>query len=301
MNKIKKLFHYWSWKRIISNIGFLIKNDLYEEEYRIKDEAIEDCIYEFEEDNKILKRLDILSPDETLDLLYESPKSLSRYGDGEIKIIQGIDCEFQKYHPDLAKKMTDILTKKRNNLYVGLNGAYFSSPYQYGERHHRYYRENGTRFRRFFLSLCDTSNKYLDAGCFCAYYRYGDSYDYEAHYKKCKRLFDGKKIALVCGKGIFDKLTYDIFDKAIDKILIEAPAKDAFDNYSSIIYEINEKVPKDYLVCIVLGMTATALAADLADEGYVAWDIGHIVKDYDAYMRGLEKTESNMNSFWAAD
>lgn len=52
---------------------------------------------------------------------------------------------------------------------------------------------------------------------------------------------------------------------------------------------------------MILGMTATVLAADLTDLGYVAWDIGHIAKDYDAYMKKMECTTENMKKFWDPD
>ena len=48
-------------------------------------------------------------------------------------------------------------------------------------------------------------------------------------------------------------------------------------------------------------MTATVLAADLADMGYTAWDIGHAAKEYDAYMRREEKTDAVMDKFFAPD
>ena len=60
-------------------------------------------------------------------------------------------------------------------------------------------------------------------------------------------------------------------------------------------------MPKDFLVCIILGMTATVLAGDLADEGYIAWDVGHAAKDYNAYMEKTEKTDAVMDSFFAPD
>ena len=55
------------------------------------------------------------------------------------------------------------------------------------------------------------------------------------------------------------------------------------------------------MVCIILGPTATVMAADLTDMGYLAWDVGHIAKDYDAYMKRLEKTNEMRAKFWAPD
>ena len=297
----KKTIKYFREGYFTKNLKFLLQHELEEELYRVKDEAVEDVIYEFEIDKEILPRLSIKTPDQTLEILSKHPKSFCRLGDGEIEIIKGHDCPFQKYHPELARKMVSILSKQKDNLYVGLNGAYFDSPFKFMERNHKFYRTRGSSYRRFFLNVCDLNSTYLDACCFGVYFRFGDDYDFEGHYNTIRNLFKDKKITIVCGKGIFDKLTYDIFDLATEKNFIYAPAKNAFDEYDSIIERINMEVPKDHLVCIILGMTATVLAADLADMGYTAWDLGHIAKDYDCYLKKTEKTDQNMSKFWAPD
>ncbi len=33
----------------------------------------------------------------------------------------------------------------------------------------------------------------------------------------------------------------------------------------------------------------------------MAWDIGHLAKDYDAYMRGIDKNEENIVEFFKPD
>lgn len=298
---IGKVFKYWNWNNVKNNIKYLLQNDLLEEKYNLKDEVIEDVVFEYESAKSVIPTLKILSDFETVDLLKRSPKSFSRFGDGEIKLIQGIDSDFQTYNQELANKMVKILSQKRDDLYVGLNRSYFQSPFEFSERNHKFYRRYGTDYRRFFVGLCDPDNVYLDACCFGGYFRLNENSDFEKIYKNNKGLFDGRKIALVAGKGILDKLEYDIFGDVEDIIRIDAPSKNAFDHYEEIISDITKLVPKDYIVCMILGMTATVLAADLTDLGYVAWDIGHVAKDYDAYMRKLERTDEVMDAFWNAD
>ena len=291
----------WNWGRIKNNLKFLIKYDLMDEEYRLKDETIEDCVYEFEELRASLPKLHVLNETETVALLAEKPKSFARYGDGEIAIMRGENTPFQDYDPELARKMKDILICKRDNLYVGLNCSYFQSPTKYSARNRKYYRLYATEFRRFFNALCDPENLYLDACCFGGYFRQGDQFDLEAHFRSVRALFDGKRIAVVCGEGILDKLDYDLFDLCAERQFIFAPKINAFSCYEQILAEIRQKVPADSLICIILGMTATVLAADLTDEGYLAWDIGHAAKDYDAFMRKLERTDAVAQSFFSPD
>lgn len=301
MSFVKKLKQFWDWGRIYNNAKFLIKYDLMEEKYKIKDETIEDCIYEFEEQKKLLVFLNVLDETETVDLLAREPKSFARYGDGEVDVMKGKSVPFQNYDADLAYKMKEQLIRKRDDLYIGLNSSYFQSPIKYSERNRKFYRLYGTPLRRYFNEICDKDNVYLDACCFCGYFRQGDSFDLDNHFKKVKALFKDKPIAIVCGEGILDKLEYDLFEYCSDKIVIDAPKRNAFEKYDSIIAEIVQKVPKDYLVCAILGMTATVLVGDLAKEGYIAWDIGHAPQDYDAYMQNVEKTDAVIDKFYSPD
>lgn len=298
LGKAKK---YWNWKRIRNNIKFIIKNDFEDEKYRLKDETIEDCMYEFDELKNNIIHLSVMGEVESVRKLQEEPKSFSRFGDGEINVMKGQDTAFQKYDPELAKKMKKILMEKKDNLYVGLNSSYFQSPTKYSERNRKFYRLYGTEFRRFFVNICDPENQYLDACCWGGYFRHGAGFDLDKHFINVKNLFNGKKIAIVCGEGILDKLEYDVFELAKEKKFVYAPKKDAFSKYDEIVQEIQDKIEKDYLVCIILGMTATVLAADLADLGYIAWDVGHVAKDYNAYMSKAEKTDAVIDEFFAPD
>lgn len=292
---------HWNWKRIKANIKYLIKYDLLDEKYKIKDETIEDCVYEYDELSKTLIRLNVLDETRSIKLLHDTPKSLSRYGDGEVSIMRGEESAFQDYDPVLATRMKELLIKKRDNLYIGLNSSYFQSPTKYSERNRKFYRLYGTGYRRYFNDVCDPENVYLDACCFGGYFRQGDSFDIDSHFNNVRNLFKDKKIAIVCGEGIVDKLDYDLFGLAVSKKIIYAPKKNAFSSYNKILDDIESTVEKDELVCLILGMTATVLAADLADMGYVAWDIGHAAKDYDAYMKKIDKTDAVIDSFFAPD
>lgn len=301
MSFINGLKKHWDWKRIKSNLKFLVKYDLMEEKYQIKDETIEDCIYEFEELNNSLMRLHVLNETETVEVLARNPKSFARYGDGEVSLMKGEDSAFQKYDPELARKMKEILIRKRSNLYVGLNSSYFQSPTKYSDRNRKFYRLYGTAYRRYFNAVCDPENVYLDACCFGGYFRQGDQFDIDSHFLKVRELFKDKKIVIICGKGILDPLEFDLFGLAACKQIIDAPRKDAFSVYEQLLETITKSISKDNLICIILGMTATVLAADLADRGYIAWDIGHAAKDYDAYMRKLEKSDKVIDKFFAPD
>lgn len=303
-NKFRSFFQKWSIKRFFRNLYYIGKHDLeqreFENTYRIKDELLEECARELE-DYKQMTQLQVLDAQPTVALLASHPKSFTRYGDGEIHIMEGRDQAFQKYEPELAQKMLDILAQKRDDVYVGLNHAYWESPNRYTQRNRRFYRVRGTGYRRFFTEHCDASSLYLDAACFGAYYRFGDEFDFEGHYDRIMDLFAGKKVAILAGEGVFEKLQYNVFARAEAQMTVHGPRLHAFSQYQQILEQVEKTVPKDYLVCLILGQTATAMVPDLTDMGYMAWDVGHLAKDYDAYMKKTEKTQKNMDAFWDPD
>ncbi len=304
MGLIKKIKSY-DWKMIKENIYFLMHNDLrsyeYDLVYKIKDETLEECARELDDYKNNIKDLHIFNSDQTLKALEDNPKSFARYGDGEIQLIKGNDIAFQNYHPELSRRLSELLSLKRDDIYIGLNYAYFQSPNEFADTNKKFYRVHATGFRRFFNNNCNPDNIYLDAACFGAYYRFDDNFDYELHYNRIKNLFKDKKIAIVSGEGVFEKLEFNVFELAQSQMIVHAPRINAFSNYNEILEKIEREVPKDYLLCLILGPTATVLPADLTDMGYMAWDIGHIAKDYDAYMKKTEKTAKNIQEFWAPD
>lgn len=294
-----------NWKQVKENLYYLSEVDLRTKEqdliFQIKDETIEECVLEFAMRKEQLRQLRVLDAQQTMQLLRDHPRSFTRYGDGEIHVMQGKNQPFQRYDPRLAEKLLGTLSVKREDVYVGLNHAYWEPPTRYAERNQRFYRINGTGYRRFFSKYCDPSATYLDAACFGVYYRFDDTFDYDGHYQRVKNLFAGKKVAIIAGEGVIEKLDFDVFELAQHKMVIHGPRIDAFSEYERLMDKIDSTVPKDYLLCLILGQTATAMVPDLTDLGYMAWDVGHMAKDYDAYMNHKEKTEKNMDAFWNPD
>lgn len=282
-----------------------MKYNLFEKEkdltYELSDKIIEDCVYELEEDRTIFPIYNILNEEESFKLIKNYPKSFCRFGDGEIQIMKGYDQPFQEYDPVLAKRLKEILGQHNDNIYVGINRAYFHSPVNCSDANRRFYRLYSASYRHFFREYCSVERIYLDAGFLGAYYRFTEAYDYEKHYNNVVSLFENKNVAIVSGEGVIEKLKYDVFSRAKNKIIIHGLAINAFSDYDNLLQKITSQVSKDYLICVILGMTAKVLVADLTELGYMAWDVGHMAKDYDAYMNRTEKTPENITNFWAPD
>lgn len=74
----------------------------------------------------------------------------------------------------------------------------------------------------------------------------------------------------------------------------------AFSEYDALLDRVL-KVDKDRLVLVVMGPTAKILVYDLYMAGYMAWDMGHYFKDYDAYMKKKPRTMAETTRFYKPD
>lgn len=290
---------------VLRNIKFLATHRLnlefQEYLFRAKDEALDDMVYEYEENKKNLRKFTILGEEEFVQLLQKQPKSFVRFGDGEVKLMRGLGQPFQKYDDKLVHKMYRIIQNRQDGLYIGLNKGYFQSNFHDFDGG-RYNRMNGTVFRRFFLKNCYPDNTFFDAACTMAYFSYDETYDLEAHYERMKSLFEGRELLILSGKGVLEKLKYDVFERASRKKIIHGPSKHAFKVYDELLEKVKKNASQDSTtVCVILGMTGKAMVKDLTDCGYLVWDIGHMAKDYDYYMRHVTRDEAHCREFFAPD
>ena len=263
---------------------------------------IEDyCKYEFlDEDNPYEKdTLEILDYEKTLDLLLMQPRSFCRFGDGEIDLINGKSIAFQNYDAKLADIMLTILKENNSDLYIGINYNYFHSTRGLSAYNRKFYMLNAKPYRDFLLKNCNRERIYI-AAAFNQYYMFSEHLEYREYYFKIKFLFKNRKLIIFAGKDVFSDIKYDVFEMAESKEYIAEPNRNAFEKYEDILNNARGYT-KDHVLCFILGPTSKALVYQLAKEGYLAWDIGHMAKDYDAFMRGIEKTAENTRSFYAPD
>lgn len=242
----------------------------------------------------------VLGPNETVQKLTEEARSFCRFGDGEFTLMLGGGIGFQKYDPELVLRLWKIFCEENNNIYVGVPYQQFQMPDAFNDWIKEFYYTSG-RWVRAFLNkyLPQKRDIYIDTGFNQVYQTYS-AMNFAAYYENVRRLFQGKKIALLVGKDVLNKLSYDVFELAESVDYVYGPAKDAFSHYTEILEEAL-KLEHDRLVCVILGPTSKVLVSDLTKAGYMAWDIGHLAKDYDAYRKRLNRTREEIGRFYAPD
>lgn len=237
-------------------------------------------------------------------MLLSNPKSFYRFGDGEFDIITGHSIPFQKYDPKLANLLFQALIYKGENVYIGLYKEYFDFDVLnikeiQNDKEKRYDLCMYTMYKRYVQNHCSEDMTYINTG-FNQRYFYMKESEMRLWFKTIKQLFMNRKIVVFLGEGIRKKLKYNGFEMADDVIYVEGPSKDAFDEYDKIKEEAKQ-YGKDRLLCFVLGPTSKVLVYELAQEGYMAWDIGHLPKDYNSYMLRLKRDENTRFDFYAPD
>ena len=127
-----------------------------------------------------------------------------------------------------------------------------------------------------------------------------DEFDYETHYKKIMKMLHDKDIVLFCGENVFANITYNIFDYAKSIDYIKCKSMDAFDDFDELLDKC-KSIPKERVIAFILGPTSKALVYELSKRGYIAWDIGHLAKDYDYYKKNVPRNSDRVSEFFAPE
>ena len=237
----------------------------------------------------------VLSIAETIAFIIEKRVSVSRFGDGEIKIAAGKNLAFQKCTADIQKRMQEVLSKPIDGHIVCLpdifrNLSIYKDDAQKHWKHHlSYYRKHWYKhtckeriYYNAFISRC-----YL---MFCNKDAAGE------YFSNIKKIWNNKDILLIEGEKSRLGVGNNLFDNVNSIKRILAPNTEAWDYYSDIIKEV-EKYSKEYLILLALGPTATVLAYDLSLKGYQAIDIGHVDIEYEWFRMGATEKVPIPNKF----
>lgn len=250
--------------------------------------------------NQSRKQLKILNSEETLDLLINNPKSFYRYGDGEMNIIMGGEAGTQKADSDLAKRLLEALTTERDDIYIGIGYRYFNfNLWDNNIYSNRFYMEHADVYRSFLCEYCSTGRTYIDTG-FNQQYFFMPPNKMEQWFNKAKLLFKGKKICLFMGKEAYEKLKYYVFEEADEIHYVFCSSRDAYKDYEYIMEKARKRDFEEVL-CFALGAAAKVMIYELSRDGYTGYDIGHLPKDYDSYMRKIEVSSENKERFYRDD
>lgn len=216
----------------------------------------------------------------TLDYLLEHKCSLSRYGDGEFTVMFGGGNGFQVPDEKLQRRLLEVIkAQDAPNFMVAIPHPMKS--YKGLTNPHAFWPEYTSRNIAMLRTLVDKNRLYLNTQVTRFYMEREDKSHCGEHLDRLKQLWDGKDVYIVEGSMTRSGIGNDLYDKANSIHRIVGYSENAFSHYDEMLTAIKRLVPKDALILLCYGMTATVLAYDLAKLGYRAVDIGHLDIEYE--------------------
>lgn len=236
---------------------------------------------------------------ETIANILERNLSFGRYGDGEFNLIFGKSIEFQKYSQKLAERLLSVLNSKDKNFCIGIPKFYFYPDLKLRPPQRRFVRGWVRENRIAIIGLLSPKKQYYDT-CATQLYALRDDASLDNYFNLMRQIWYSKKVLVVCGENSFKKVTPDLVDNSLNTSYIMGPSKDAFEEYDELISEVL-RYPKDIVVLVSLGPTATVMAHDLHKLGYQAIDIGHAFKDYYMFKKNQIMDSRSIHNYYKAD
>lgn len=228
--------------------------------------------------------------EESLQYILKNRISISRYGDGEILLMEGISTAFQAADPALATRLKEVSRASLPNHRVCIPGV-FNNLSSFNKESRAFWQRflfqaNGlSLFNKYFRS-----KSYLDTHISRFYEHLADKTATPRYLGLWREIFFNRHLLLVEGTGSKLGFYNDLFRGAASVRRIVCPAENAFAHYQSILETtLNNTAEKDCLVLIALGPTATVLAYDLSKYGVQALDVGHIDIEYEWFKMGATR------------
>ncbi len=234
---------------------------------------------------KIYRFPKVASIEETLDILLRNHYSISRFGDGEfLYIMDKLDLPFQKYDMRLANKMKEILKSNKESVLVALPIGYQSLE-ELTDDGRLFWKAQVVWIYPRIKKYLNLDKQYYNAHMTRVYITIRDKDSSKRYFQKLMQLWEGREVVVIEGEKSRLGVGNNLFEKAKSLRRVLAPAHHAFDRYDDIISFIVSNIPKETLILIALGPTATAMSYDLSIESYQAIDIGNIDIEYEWFLQ----------------
>lgn len=223
----------------------------------------------------------VLSDEATIQRVVDGRLSLSRYGDGEYKLVDGLGTRTQPGDPELTRRMREILLSDDPRVLVCILDLYSGKPI-FGEWESRDRTTARWGTEKWAAKRLRPGKVY---GCAAVtrlcHWALGDP---TAWWALVRRIWQGRPVLLVSGskKGMS---TIRMLGNAASVETWDLDQKiGCWERYPSILRDCEDWAGKvghgEPLVLAALGATATVLAYDLGTRDIQCLDIGHMAQSW---------------------
>ena len=246
-------------------------------------EVIATFVYWLYQTGILKNQIHVHSVDETIDALLDSDKSLVRFGDGEIILIEGIASVTQQGNADLGKRLAEVLQSDDERLLVAVYDV-FEGMNQLHKASQLFWKKHLLKFRKYYNKYCSPKRVYYNTFMSRCYYSMQDRTQCVKWFDKIQDIWKDKDIVVVEGQQTHNGVGNDLFIRAHQVERVICPSRNAYDKYQEILNQCLT-YDKDKLFLLSIGATAKPLAYDLVQKGYRVIDIGNLDLEYEWYLR----------------
>ncbi len=301
------------WKNLRRNLTMLMKHNLREEGFFVPRalgellphdhfwQELEDFVESFAPIPEMGPILQISRPVDSYRDFVQRPRSIARFGDGELILASGRPIPFQEADARLQALLQEALRAQNPHCAVGIHSAVAGQYAGLSRKDRVWWRMRTAAYRRDLKDFLRTDYTYFASDFMLLGTPSAQGTQAEAlglqvadYFADLRKVWEGRDITLVCGSKIFADITHNIFDNARSTRMIEAPMQHAFRQYDALLEAIRAEDPSR-LIILILGPTATVLAYALADGQRMVLDLGHVAKSYDWFRKNLRLSDD----FWA--
>ena len=237
----------------------------------------------------------ILSIGETLDRVAHEKLSVSRFGDGEIKLIAGRNISFQKQTAALSDALSDVLQSDDDGFLVCIPDVFDDRGYLL-DAPAAHWRKHLSAFRPVWYDHLHPGKIYGNAFLSRCYMQLRDKSMCAGYFRQMKQIWDEQDVLLVEGEKSRLGIGNDLFDNVRSLQRILGPVENAFEKYDAL-FEAAKAYGKDKLILLALGPTASVMSYALFRDGYRAIDLGHADVEYEWFLRGAKTRVPIRNKF----
>lgn len=209
----------------------------------------------------------VLNEHETLQHILSTGCSISRFGDGELRLISGSSAPGQRIDKlEIGEHLKKVLDNPiKNHLScVPVPGAFMP------EKKMKFWMGYFSQVKK----ITEGKNDVFGSS-FIGRTDSAPQIDNSVYWEKCRNLFKGQHVLIFCGVGKHPFPDSSIFEYAFSFRYLFGPDKNAYGSLNSIMSVLLKQKKVDTFV-LSLGPTATVLAYELCKFGVRALDLGRL-------------------------
>lgn len=141
----------------------------------------------------------IISIDDTINFIIKNGSSASRFGEGEIRLMDNESIEFQKANIELSLKLRTVIYNDTENLLICLPDV-FSGLKMYTSSSRYFWRKHVNKYKQIWFQVLNKKKTYYNALITRPYINYWDKSHSSLKFEKIKELWNKKDILIIEGE-----------------------------------------------------------------------------------------------------